>query len=314
MHELIKEMKEEVLMPYGAALFGETYFLNKDTALDYVAYDRKEFDLIYQYEVVSARGNWEVAKRSVRTWYESFKNKGWNSITLSNHDSPRPISLFGDDGEYLKESAKCLSTFLLTTPGTPFFLQGEEIGMTNVLYKNIDCYSDVEMKEKYKERISRGESPEDVFKDVVKWSRDNARTPMQWNKDINAGFSTGIPWIGVNQNYSYINIEDEENDKHSVLNFYKKLIKLRRKHPALVYGDYVPLVPDDWETYAYKRILDKSVYIIIINTSGRTWEMEPLNELSHDSDLLISNYADPVITENGIFLRPWESRVYRVVL
>ena len=312
MHELIREMKENVLAPYGAALFGETYFLNKDTALDYVAYDRKEFDLIYQYEVVGARGNWEEAKRSVRTWHESFKDRGWNSITLSNHDSPRPISLFGDDGEHREESAKCLATFLLTTPGTPFFLQGEELGMTNVLYQDIDCYSDIEMKEKYKERISKGEFPDDVFRDVAKWSRDNARTPMQWDKNINAGFSTGTPWIGVNQNYDYINTEDEEKDKSSVLNFYKKLIKLRHKHPSLVYGDYVPLVPDNWETYAYKRVLDKSVYVIVINTSERTWKMDPLAEINADSKLLISNYSDSDNSSNGMLLRPWESRVYKV--
>lgn len=312
MHELIHELKEKVLSPYGAALFGETYFLNKDTALDYVAYARKEFDLIYQYEVVGARGNWEEAKRSVREWYESFKNRGWNSITLSNHDSPRPISLFGDDGEYRDESAKCLATFLLTAPGTAFFLQGEEIGMTNVLFDNIDCYSDIEMKEKYKERVSHGENSKAVFRDVAKWSRDNARTPMQWNKNKNAGFSDGNPWLGVNQNYNGINVKNEENNKKSVLNFYRNIIKIRRKHPAIVYGDYIPLTPDSWETYAYERVLGKSKYIVVLNTSKRTWKMDPIKELKPKSKLLISNYNTHNDSDNGLLLRPWETRVYKV--
>jgi glycosidase len=133
MHELIKEMKKEVLDPFGAALFGEMYFLDPKTALEYVAYDKGEFDMTYQYEVVGARGDWRKAKESVRLWYEEFKDKGWNSITFSNHDSPRPIDIFGDS-EAREASATCIATFLLTAPGTPFFLQGEEIGMTNIEY------------------------------------------------------------------------------------------------------------------------------------------------------------------------------------
>jgi glycosidase len=308
MHELIRELKNKVLKPYGAVLFGEMYFLDPDTALEYVAYDKKEFDLTYQYEIVGARGDWKKAKESISLWYEKFKNKGWNSITFSNHDSPRPVSVFGDLN-YHKESAECLATFLLTAPGTPFFLQGEEVGMTNVEYPDLSAYSDIEMKMKFKERVDCGEDPYWVFKDLVRWSRDNARTPMQWNGGRNAGFSEGTPWLGINPNYEAINVENNLSNPDSILNYYKKLISARRDHDALVYGDYIPLTPHDWETYAYRRQLGESSFLIILNTSPRQWNMEILKDLKAGYDLFLSNYVRNDLEES--VLRPWEARIYR---
>ena len=313
MHELLTELRLGVMDHYGAMLFGEMYFLTPETALEYTAYDQRQMDMLYQYEIVGARGDWEKTKRSVRVWYEAFKGKAWNSITFSNHDSPRPVSIFGDDENARADSAKCLATYLMTAPGTPFFLQGEEFGMTNVIYPKLDDYSDIEMKTRYSERVSRGEDPTWVFADLARWSRDNARTPMQWNAKDEAGFTTGRPWLGVNQNYPEVNVSVEEADPASVLNFYKNLITLRREHPALVYGEYIPLTPDDWETYAYKRVLGREVYIVILNTSPREWHMKVLDELkSHKHKLLLSSLAPVGDTEEELFLRPWEARIYKL--
>lgn len=312
MPELISELHSEVLDYYGAVLFGEMYFLTPESALEYVGYDKKRMAMLYQYEIVGASGDWEKAKRSVRVWYEAFKDKAWNSITFSNHDSPRPVSIFGSENTRA-ESAKCLAAFLLTAPGTPFFLQGEELGMTNVKYPNLDDYSDVAMKERFAERTSRGEDPDLVFADLAHWSRDNARTPMQWNDETEAGFTTGHPWLGINPNYFEVNASVEKNDPDSVFNFYKELIPLRKKHKALIYGEYLPLTPDNWETYAYKRILKNDVYVIVLNTSPREWHMKVPDELKKRPKLLLSSYAEQDSdTQEEFFLRPWEARIYKV--
>ena len=313
MHELISELREKVMDEYGAMLFGEMYFLSAKTALEYVAYDKREFDMTYQYEIVGARGDWEKVKESVRNWHKTFKGNAWNSITFSNHDSPRPVSIFGDDVDFWRESAKCIATFLLTAPGTPFFLQGEEIGMTNVEFPSLNDYDDIEMKSKYVERIKRGESPAYVFKDLIRWSRDNARTPMQWDKEKNAGFSKGKPWLKVNTNYQGVNVNSEKSNSDSVFRFCKDLIRFRQEDEAFVYGDYIPLTPDDWETYAYKRSLGGSTYIIILNTSPRQWNMKRIDELKLEHELLISNYTTEQDSEDELILRPWESRVYRLI-
>jgi oligo-1,6-glucosidase len=313
MHELITEIRSEVLDHFGAILFGEMYFLTPETALEYAAYDKHEMAMLYQYEIVGAAGDWEKTKRSVRVWHEAFKDKAWNSIAFSNHDSPRPVSIFGEERNARTESAKCLATYLMTAPGTPFFLEGEELGMTNVTYPGLDDYSDIAMKTRYAERVSRGEDPAWVFADLARWSRDNARTPMQWNAEAEAGFTTGKSWLGVNLNYPEVNVASEEADTESVLNFYKKLIALRKKTPALVYGEYVPLTPDDWETYAYKRVLKDKTYVIILNTSPRQWRMKILDELKNGKpELLLSNLTPADDTEEEFFLRPWEARIYKL--
>ncbi len=316
MHELITEIRTKILDPYKAVIFGEMYFLTPETALEYCGYDKNRLAMTYQYEVMSANGDWRKIKESVRQWHEVFKGKAWNSITFSNHDSPRLVSVFGDGHSASADSAKCLATFLMSAPGTPFFLQGEELGMTNVRYSKLEDYSDIEMKTKYAERTAHGEDPTYVFNDLARRSRDNARTPMQWSADSQSGFTTGHPWLGVNPNYSEINVASEEADSNSVLNFYKKLISLRRKHKALIYGEYIPLVPDDWETYAYKRVKGKEAYIIILNTSPRTWQMQRLADLKNRHKLLLS--SRPLTknlsgdTEEQLFLKPWEARIYKL--
>ncbi len=312
MHELITEMRSKVLDNYGAILFGEMYFLTPETALEYCDYDKHRLAMTYQYEIVGAKGNWEEAKKSIRIWYETFKGRAWNSITFSNHDSPRPVSIFGDDHIERAQSAKCLATFLMSAPGTPFLLQGEELGMTNIAYPKLDDYSDIEMKTKYAERVSRGEDPTGVFADLAHWSRDNARTPMQWNAEKEAGFTTGQPWLGVNPNFEEVNVHVEETNPDSVLNFYKKLIALRCKHKALIYGEYIPLTPDDFETYAYKRVLGKNIYIIILNTSPREWHMPRPTEIKNHPKLLLASYPQISDTEEELFLRPWETRIYKI--
>lgn len=313
MRELLGELHTQVIAPANAVLYGEMYFLDAHSSLDYVAYDKERVDMMYQYPVVDAHGDWARVKSSVREWSESFAGKAWNTITFSNHDSPRSVSMFGQEGQMRNVSAKMIATYLLTAPGTPFFLQGEELGMTNVEFESINEYTDVEMKDRLRERVGYGEDKYTVFKDLIRLSRDNARTPMQWTSDKNAGFTTGVPWLGVNDNHTHVNVADESTNPHSVLNYYKKMIALRKSHDAFVYGKFVPLTPDDWETYAYMRVLEDTSFIVIVNTSPREWKMERPKELPSDAELKVSNYLVQNDTLENLNLRPWEARVYKVV-
>jgi oligo-1,6-glucosidase len=311
LHELYQEMRREVLGE-DVVFFGEMYDFDPHHALQYAAYERNEFNLLYQYPVVHARGDWTAVKRATREWYEAFRDKGWNSITFSNHDSARPTSIFGDE-DNRELSAKLIATYLLTSPGTPFFLQGEELGMTNIHFGSIDEYNDPETRGLYKDLVDSGVGPQEALGRLAPWSRDNARTPMQWNSDEYAGFTSGTPWLPVNQNFRQVNAASQEKDLHSVLNFYRNLIVLRQKHSALVYGDFVPITPDDHELYAYLRQDAHEKFLIIVNTSPRTWSVggalrESAEYAARDAPI-IGTYADH--GESDVF-RPWEGRLYQI--
>lgn len=313
LHELYQELRRDVLGP-DIVLFGEMYELDPESALAYTAYDRGEFDLVYQYPVVHARGDWTTVKRSVRTWYETFAGRAWNTITFSNHDSPRPVSIFGDDRHCRTQSAMCIATFLLSAPGTPFFLQGEEFGMSNVRFPRIEDYADAELIGFYRERVRDGGDPDDTLAQLAPWSRDNARTPMQWDPTHAAGFTSGTPWLPLHTNYPDINRARQVEDPHSVFRYYQRLIALRREHPTLVYGTYEPLVPDEHALYAYVRRDTERAILVVLNTCGTPFT--PGDELRAGvaaagipGDLITGNTPNPPAawdTEYG----PWEARLY----
>src|SRR5690606_10278546 len=197
-------------------------------------------------------GKWDVRpwdfrelKRILNKWQLGLQGIGWNSLYLNNHDQPRMVSRFGDDGKCRKESAKMLATMLHTMQGTPYIYQGEEIGMTNVRFGSIDDYRDIETLNMYREKVlEQGEDPQKVLKAIHYMGRDNARTPMQWDDGPNAGFTTGTPWIKVNPNYRDINVKEAMADPDSIFHYYRKLIALRKRHDIVVYGDFVPLLED----------------------------------------------------------------------
>ncbi len=310
-HKLLKEFKK-LLVPYDAVAFGEMYFLTPESSLDYVAYDRNEIDLIYEYPIMDARGNWTEVKKQVRLYAEAFKDMAWNTLTFSNHDSPRSVSVFGDSEQFHDKSAKCIMTFLLTAPGTPFFLQGEEIGMTNMKLSGVDELTDIKMKGIYKDRVSRGESSQKVLVDLSFWNRDNARTPMQWSDKKFAGFSWNKPWIKVNSNYIEINIKKQQNNPDSILNYTKNLIKLRKKTRTLIYGDFLPLCPDNWTVYAFSRKLDNEEYVIVFNFASQDNNIiAPEKIQNNKAKLIFSNYIVKYDVLDILYLKPWETRIYK---
>ena len=315
MHEIYQAMHDEVLAPYDAVAFGEMYFLNPDTARQYVGWDRKEIQLLYQYPIMDARGNWQQVRREVQAWYDAFRGGATNTITFSNHDSGRSVSVFGDDTTYHDKSAQCIATYLLSAPGTAFFLQGEEIGMTNVLFPSIDDYTDIEMQGRYADLMSQGADPNVVLPELIRWSRDNARTPMQWANDVHAGFSTHTPWLAVNPRYTSINVDNQEQDKISILNYYRQLIALRNEVGPLKYGTYAPLVPMEWETFAIRRDFEGETIVCIYNfLSEEMYMHKPDVLVGRKLVMLLSNYEESGDdTDSTLRLRPWEARIMRIV-
>ena len=246
---------------------------------------------------------------------EGAGGPGWNSLYLSNHDQPRAVSRFADDGRYRVESAKLLATFLHMLQGTPYIYQGEEIGMTNVAFESIADYRDIATRNMYREAVEeRGVDPEFALAVVHARSRDNARTPMQWDAGAGAGFTTGTPWIKVNPNYRTINVQQALADPNSVLNYYRKLIRLRREHPVIVYGAYDLILDDHPEIYAFTRTLGDDRLLVMLNFTAGTPVFELPDPISFTGkELLIGNYeVDPAEDIHRLTLRPYEAHVYRL--
>ena len=214
--------------------------------MNYVGEDRDELNMVFHFGHMyidnGPGGKYDPIpydlvdmKKVFNAWDEKLAGKGWGSIFLGNHDFPRIVSRFGNDGMYWQESAKLLATLLLSMRGTPYIYQGDEIGMTNVAYESIEDYQDIETLNSWKDAMQKGVDPQNFIKLVHQQSRDNARTPFQWNTSKNGGFSEGKPWLKSNDNYELINVEKQENDENSVLNYYRKMVKFRKENPTLVF-------------------------------------------------------------------------------
>ena len=250
LHTYIQEMNKMTFGDRDIITVGETWAADTNIAKLYCYPKRKELGMVFQFEVISmdkqpGKRKWDLAplnfvefKKIFSKWQTELHSEGWNSLFGNNHDLPRMVSRWGNDKEYRMESAKMLATMLHMQKGTPYIYQGEEIGMTNIRFDSIDDYNDIESLNMYKERLSQGYSLEEIMESIYAKGRDNARTPMQWSKENNAGFTTGTPWLKVNKNYKYINVEQAINDENSILYYYKKLIKLRRESDVIKYGDY----------------------------------------------------------------------------
>ncbi|MFA9397639.1 MAG: alpha-glucosidase [Clostridiaceae bacterium] len=326
-HEFLKEMNKEVLSKYDAATVGETPNVDPDEALKYVGEDRDELNMLFQFDHMSVLdgkyGKWSSTsldlvklKNIMSKWQTELYNKGWNSLYWNNHDQPRVLSRFGDDTKYKLESAKMLGTCLHMMQGTPYIYQGEELGMSNVYFDNLKDYKDIETFNAYKELVDSGIFTHKEMMDAIhKVGRDNARTPMQWNNSENAGFSKAKPWIAVNPNYKNINTKDQINDENSVLNYYKKLIKLRKKNEVIVYGKYKLLLENDKNIFAYTRTLANEVLLTVCNFSSESQKFYLKNNLDFLSKKLLitnyNNYNKALIDDvNSFQLNPYEARVY----
>lgn len=316
----LKELKEETFSKYDIVTVGEANGVSAHEADHWVAEDEGTFNMIFQFEHLSLWNYEEGQKFDVNAykdvltnWQNSLEGKGWNALFVENHDIPRVVSTWGNDDKYLIECAKAFGAVYFLQKGTPFIYQGQELGMTNVKYHSISEYDDVKTINTYNERIESGVSEEIALKEAWVTSRDNSRTPMQWNSSKNAGFTEGKPWIGINENYKTINVEVEEKDENSVLNFYKKLIKLKKSNEALIYGVYDLILEEDRSIYAYTRTLNNDKFLIIANLTGENANYNYEGEKLNSKDLLLNNYE--VCEHNDLVeftLKPYECRVYKV--
>jgi oligo-1,6-glucosidase len=326
--EFLSEMKKKVLSRYDILTVGETPSVSTQDAIMIASEETGALTMVFQFEHMgldSASG--EESRRSLRKWklqdlkdvmtrwQKDLENRAWNSIYLANHDQPRAVSRFGNDREFRAESAKLLATFTHMLQGTPYVYQGEEIGMTNVAFDSIEDYRDVETLNIYREAVGeKGGDPQATLKVIHAKSRDNARTPMQWNASGQAGFTSGAPWIKVNPNYKEINVQQALDDPDSIFYYYQKLIRLRKENPVIVYGSYDLIPNTDERIYAFTRTLEDDRLLVILNFSSESPVFDlPQNIAFSNADLLISNYeADASQDILRIMLRPYEARVYRL--
>ncbi|MBA9088118.1 glycosidase [Fontibacillus solani] len=260
-------------------------------------------------------GPWNLAKlkQIMKKWQTGLEGIGWNALYLENHDQPRSVSRFGDPKNYPKASAKMLATFFMLMQGTPFIYQGQEIGMTNVVFNKLSEYRDVEIYNYYRERLMDGKDVEDTMRRISYRARDNARTPMQWNDSVSGGFTEGIPWIGVNPNYHNINVEQQAADPDSILNYYKELIKLRKANEALIYGKYDGWLEEHPEIFAYTRTFEGRMFLIVLNFYPNHPELEiPLELRGCGCRVSISNYSRPEQLNDKFKMEPYEAIVYEL--
>ncbi len=317
----LQEMRQNVLDKYDVMTVGETPDVSPEEGLRYVGGERPLLDMLFQFEHMDidngAEGYWSVGdwslvelKRILGNWQQHMAGRGWNSLYLNNHDQPRMVSRFGDDGEYRRESAKMLATLNHMLQGTPYIYQGEELGMTNADFDAIAEYRDVATLNFYRRATEEEGLPPEQAMEVVRYrSRDNGRTPMQWSDSTHAGFSSAEPWIAVNRNHSLINAEAELEDADSVFNYYRRLIRLRRTHPVIVYGSYTDLLPEHEQLFVFQRSGTEERLVVLLNFSA---DPVPVGlELPGEWNRLIGNYP-PVMADGFIpgTIRPYEAMVY----
>ncbi|AOM82519.1 glycoside hydrolase family 13 protein [Salisediminibacterium beveridgei] len=323
-HEFLHEMHQRALADYDVMTVGEMPGVDVAEAVDYTKEDNQELNMVFQFEHMDLdsgpEGKWDLKPLKLKDlrdnlvkWQKGLENEGWNSLYMNNHDQPRMVSRFGDDGKYRVESAKMLATMLHMMKGTPFIYQGEEFGMTNVQFDSIEDYQDIETLNMYREKRAEGVPQEELMHKIHVKGRDNARTPVQWNDSSHAGFTGGTPWIQVNPNYQEVNAEAAVAEPQSIFHYYRKLIDLRHKHESIVYGSFDSLYNDHEEIVAYQREYQGEVLLVFLNFyDGQPKAALPEEFVQKNRDMLISNYQVEEISANEFTLRPYEARVYRI--
>lgn len=324
-HEFIHEMNQEVFSKYDSMTVGEMSSTTLEHCIKYTKPERNELSMTFNFhhlKVDYPNGEkWEIGemdfhalKQILSKWQVGMnEGGGWNALFWCNHDQPRIVSRYGNDGEYHKESAKMLATTIHMMQGTPYIYQGEEFGMTDPKFTSIDQYRDVESLNMYNILKASGKPEEEILEVLRRKSRDNSRTPVQWNGEKNAGFTEGTPWIETAKNYKELNAENAIKDKDSVFYHYQKLISLRKEYDIVTNGDYELLAPDDDKIFAYLRSTDKEKLFVINNF----YEEEAvftvpkhIDTTGLSSRILLSNYPDSASYGESIKLRPYESIVY----
>ncbi len=323
-HEFLQEMRREVFDGRSSALLtvGEMPGVTVEEAKLFTDPARGEVDMVFAFDHVDidhGATTWDVRpfrlldlKAVFGRWQAGLADVGWNSLYWNNHDQPRVVSRFGDDGEHRVRSAKLLGTVLHLHRGTPYVYQGEELGMTNAPFASIGEYRDIASRRHHAEAVGAGADPADVLAALALRSRDHARTPMQWDASPAAGFTAGTPWIAVNPNHVDINARAQIADENSVLHHYRRLIELRHSEPAVVHGAFEMLLADHEQVYAFTRRLDDVVLLVLANFSGQPAGVDlPDAVWRPDAEMLLANVAEPAPLGPWLTLQPWEARVHR---
>ena len=315
LHEFLQELSKEAFCEEGLVTVGEAWGANVERAKLFSSRDCKELSMVFQFQHIGldqqpGGEKWDVKplylpdlKKCMAQWQTGLEQEGWNSLFMNNHDLPRIVSRWGNDKEYRVESAKMLATYLHGLQGTPYVYQGEEIGMTNIRLL-LEDYVDLEIHNLYAERTGKGYDPAAVMESIYARGRDNARTPMQWTAGEHAGFTTGKPWLPVNDNCSSINVEAALADPDSVFYYYQKLIALRKRHEVFHRGSFTLLLPEDEQRFVYRRDTEDQHLLVICNFSADTAPLEDI-EIPAAAQLKLTNYAD-----QEKCLQPYEARLY----
>jgi oligo-1,6-glucosidase len=317
LHSYLQEMNKEVLSKHDVMSVAEGAGMTKKTALNFVDADRKELNMGYHFDGVSLgyvpghfkkmNPNWSLVefKRIYSDWDAVYDKKGWGTIYLGNHDQPRMVSRWGNDSaEFREYSSKMLTTFLLSMKGTPYYYYGDEIGMTNAKFDNVEDYRDIETLAEYERLQNTGGDLKQFIEDQkTGGARDNGRTPFQWDDSENGGFSTAEPWLKVNDNHVYLNAAAQEKDPNSVLNYFRKMVQLHKDNSVLVYGMYTLLDEDNPDIYAYTRELEGRKLLVLLNFSSKKATVKTDYSLSK-AKILIGNYQKPSLSKT---LQPYEA-------
>lgn len=318
-HKYLQEMNEEVLSKYDIMTVGETPGVTTELAKQYAGENTRELNMVFQFEHVEGDGKYgkwtdektplTTLKKTLSRWQTELYGRAWNSLFWDNHDQPRAVSRFGDDRpQYREASAKMLATCLHMLQGTPYIYQGEELGMTNYPFENPDDFRDIESVNAYREWCLDGQlSHEEFWPCIVFKSRDNARTPMQWDDTEQAGFTTGTPWIAVNPNYKEINAKAETADPDSVFHYYRKLIALRKENPVIVYGKYEAMLEDSEELFVYTRTLKQEKLLVVCSFCDHETAFTIPSEFA-EAACLISNMGN-TYAGGEVRLQPYEAFV-----
>lgn len=328
-HEYLKEMNQKVLSKYNLITVGECSGVTVEDAKQYASADNTELNMVFQFEHMNLDGGedskWSdrkmylpELKESLSNWQTGLYGRGWNSLYWCNHDQPRVVSRLGNDSpKYRERSAKMLGTCLHMLQGTPYIYQGEELGMTNTTFQSIDDFQDIESISGYHAYTDNGKIDKDeMFRYVCYKSRDNARTPMQWDDSENAGFTTGTPWLKVNPNYKEINAKEQMARPDSVFHYYQKLIRLRKEQEIIVYGSYELLLPEDESLYAYTRTLEGEKLLVVCNFSEEEQNfLVPEIFRKENGHLLIRNDEERTAEEflgGAMIIRPYEAFAWKI--
>ncbi|MBS5936936.1 alpha,alpha-phosphotrehalase [Clostridium sp.] len=328
-HKYLKELNENTFGKYEDIItVGEMSSTSIDNCIKYSNSEEKELSMVFNFHHLKVDYkdgekwslmdfDFKALKDLFNSWQRGLiEGNGWNALFWCNHDQPRINSRFGNVNEYLRESSKMLATAVHLMKGTPYIYQGEEIGMTNPEFEDIQEYRDVESINYYNILKEEGKEEEEIIEILKSKSRDNSRTPMQWDDSINSGFTKGTPWINVSKRYKEINAENNKKDEDSIFYHYKKLIDIRKEEDVIAYGDYRILDKDNEKIYAYERKLDNISVIVVNNFYKEEVEINLSKEINLDNkkiEILLSNYKDSLLDLNNLKLRPYESVVYRLV-